>query len=166
MWLDVGENGSCHVGIDAFMARLLGSVDHITFATSVAYPSAAISKGAVTWAFAFPNPVSFQHANVYLRSNPARLTCDCYGSGWLFSGQCTTSTTSGLIRGEEAARWMTSEVRRLSERVHELSSYETEAFQVAMNDGGIFAPGFVEHLGKDDVISLLHEFFGLHCNWN
>ncbi|MBI4892320.1 MAG: hypothetical protein HY821_16975, partial [Acidobacteria bacterium] len=41
-WLDASGDGPCHLGIDAFLARLLGPIDHITFATphGIARPTA------------------------------------------------------------------------------------------------------------------------------
>ena len=31
MWLDVGEDGICHAGIDAFLSRALGQVERISY---------------------------------------------------------------------------------------------------------------------------------------
>ena len=39
MWLDVGDDGCRHVGIDAFLARIIGTVDAISFVGQANDPS-------------------------------------------------------------------------------------------------------------------------------
>ena len=34
MWLDVGDDGLCHLGVDAFLTRLIGTVERLAFLTS------------------------------------------------------------------------------------------------------------------------------------
>src|ERR1017187_9712783 len=86
MWLDVSEDGVCHVGIDAFLARTLGSVDRIAYLTprGVAHPAVVLSVGASDLHMVFPNRMFITSPNLYLRANPARLTSDPYRLGWLF----------------------------------------------------------------------------------
>ena len=51
MWLDESEDGSCHVGVDAFFTRVLGNVDKLSFVTprGAGRPSAVINAAASTF---------------------------------------------------------------------------------------------------------------------
>jgi len=42
MWVDLDEDDTCHIGIDPFLARVLGSVERVTFATSSGEHSPAV----------------------------------------------------------------------------------------------------------------------------
>ncbi len=87
-WLDAEESGLCHIGIDGFLADVAGNVDGITFVTArgTHCPSLALTVNGVEWPMSFPNPLMIQKVNSRLRSDPARLTADPYGAGWLFEG--------------------------------------------------------------------------------
>ena len=163
MWLDLTESGMCHIGIDAFLARVLGAVDHIDFLMQkgCSRPAATLTRNGVTWVMPFPNAMVIERTNLYLRSNPLPLTSDCYGTGWLFAGHATEEITRGLIRGDEAGAWLEREAQRMTERVHVLSGSEG----ATMNDGGTFAPGFLTHLAPQEALSIVHEFFGSHREW-
>ena len=45
MWADIDEDGICHVGIDPFLAKVLGRIDKLTFATTFGehYPGVVIT---------------------------------------------------------------------------------------------------------------------------
>ena len=47
LWLDVGDDGLCHLGIDAFLARVVGSVERLVFLTP---------KGSVLGPLSFSAP--------------------------------------------------------------------------------------------------------------
>jgi glycine cleavage system H lipoate-binding protein len=165
MWLDVHESGSCHIGIDGFLARLIGTLDRVSFVTmkGVNRPAAVLTMGGVDWPITFPNPLLISSANVYLRGNASRLTTDPYGSGWLFEGwqpPAGATPRRGLVSGQRAMSWMTSEVQRLSGFVQECAMKRAPEGEAALCDGGAFVPGLLDHLTRDEMFLLLHEFFG------
>ena len=82
----VEESGLCHVGIDGFLADVVGNVDGITFVTTHGTHTSALTLNVhgIEWPHEFPNPMMIQKVNSRLRSDPARLTSDPYGAGWLF----------------------------------------------------------------------------------
>ena len=59
MWLDVAEDGHCHVGIDGFLAHVIGEVEKIGFVTSrtLDRPIAVLTVNGADLQMAFPNPL-------------------------------------------------------------------------------------------------------------
>ena len=157
MWLDVSEDGILHVGIDGLLARALGDVDRITFLTArgVARPAVTLAIADKDYHLVFPHRLMIQSTNTYLRANPAKLSADPYRWGWLFECRVapgeTSDLTVGLHRGgEDATRWMQSELDRMSLFIHEFA---------ASADGGQFTPGVVRYLDRDQSARFYHEFF-------
>ena len=158
MWLDVAQDGVCHVGLDALFARLLGPVEAIEFITLPGAPGAAAGAvagsvpGAVLrvrghdWQVAFPRPMHVTACNLVLRSDPSRLTSDPYGRGWMFMG--TGVDAAQLRTGAEAAGWMQAESRRLNEFVQARSG--------CYADGGVFESGLLATLPRGDALSLFN----------
>jgi glycine cleavage system H lipoate-binding protein len=152
MWLDAAKGGSCHFGLDAFLTRVLGTVERITFLkqSGVHCPSAVLTVRGVDLEVVFPNPILLTASNLYLRANPSKLTADPYGMGWLFQGVQLPGqppVTSGLIQGDAVLPWMEREVGRMS------------AFLGLVNDGGVFTPDILPHLNREQTQRLFHEFF-------
>jgi glycine cleavage system H lipoate-binding protein len=162
MWLDLGTDGSCHIGIDGLLARVLSSVERITYITprGVHRPSAVLTVRGVDFHMVFPNAMLITGTNVYLRANPASLTSDPYRTGWLFEGKVAPEgprPEAGLVPGTEAAaQWMESETTRLNEFVHGLASRNQEAL---MADGGAISHDLLEHLDREQTLELFHSFF-------
>lgn len=153
-WLAVEESGLCHVGTDAFLADFVGKVDGITFVTThgTQRPVIAINVHGVEWPLAFPNPMLIQKVNSHLRGDPARLTSDPYGSGWLFYGwELPGQTKAGLISGPPAAAWQTEEEERMAREIH-------ESLQVNC-DGGRPVRGVGQLLSRQQLVCVLQHFF-------
>ena len=74
MWLDAATGGSCHLGLDAFLTRVLGTVERITFLrqTGVHRPSAVLTVHGMDLEVIFPNPILLTASNLYLRANPGQ----------------------------------------------------------------------------------------------
>lgn len=165
MWLDLSDDGVCHVGIDAFLARILGQVDRIVYLTTrgVCHPAVVLSTGAVDYHMVFPNRLLMNAPNTYLRANPARLTTDPYRSGWLF--ECRPAVDgadprSGLYAGgTEATRWMQSEFDRIGAFVHTYAETSSDGEDVLVADGGGFAPDLLRYLDREQTARLYHAFF-------
>jgi glycine cleavage system H lipoate-binding protein len=154
-WMDGGEDGLCHIGVDAFLAHVVRTIDGVTFVTTkgTRRPTVAIQVNGVEWPLTFPNPVLIQSVNSYLQSNPGRITSDPYGAGWLFEGfEVPGRTRAGLISGDRAAAWLEEERRRLTTYVH--------AKQAPNADGGEAAPGIARALTRADAVALFEQFFG------
>jgi glycine cleavage system H lipoate-binding protein len=158
-WLAAEESGLCHIGIDAFLAVFVGNIDGITFVTTrgTQRPVIALTVHGVEWPLTFPNPLLIQKVNSHLRGDPARLTSDPYGSGWLFSGwELPGETKAGLISGPPAAAWQSEEKGRMAREIHE---------SLHLNcDGGRPVRGVGQLLSRQQLVCLLQHFFSSR-NW-
>jgi hypothetical protein len=100
----------------------------------------------------FPNPLVIQKVNIRARSDPARVTADPYGAGWLFEGwELPGRTRAGLVSGPQAAAWQGAELERLAHEIH-----ETQAFGC---DGGLPVRGVAQLLSRQHLVCLLQRFF-------
>jgi glycine cleavage system H lipoate-binding protein len=158
-WVAAEESGLCHIGLDAFLAEVLGKVDGVTFVTThgTQRPVVALTVHGVEWPMTFPNPLLIQKVNGHLRGDPARLTADPYGSGWLFSGwEVPGQTRASLITGQHAAAWQAEERERLSKEIHETLQQPA--------DGGHPVRGVGQLLSRQLLVCLLQHFFSSR-NW-
>jgi glycine cleavage system H lipoate-binding protein len=156
MWFDPGQGGLCHIGIDAFLARVLGTVERISYIWEkgiLRRPAAVLTAGGVDFEVVFPNPLHLTRCNLYLRADPARLTAEPYTGGWLFEGTPVDQTNEHLLSGAAARQWMQAEERRMSDFLQDLSGARYAA------DGGTFTPGVATVIERDQALTLFHEFF-------
>jgi glycine cleavage system H lipoate-binding protein len=153
LWLDIAEDGVCHAGIDAFLMRVLGRVDRITYVwqRGVRRPAASLTAAGIDLEVTFPNPLLLTACNLYLRADPARLAADPYSAGWLFEGRLVPESTSNLLEGNAAREWMEGEQRRMNEFLHEGTGLAA--------DGGLFVPGVAGLIEREQLLALFHEFF-------
>lgn len=163
LWLDTGDDGLWHVGVDAFVAQMLGGVDRLAFLSvkGTARPAVVLTARGVDLTLVLGRELGIAGANTRLRSSLERLTADPYGLGWLYTLRAPAgdpaSEVPGLRRGAEARAWMEGEVRRLSGTVH--ARLATVAGGRMAADGGRFAPGLLEHLDREEVLRLFASFF-------
>jgi len=153
LWLEIGEGGRCHAGIDAFLSRALGKVERIQYVwqQGLHRPAAILTAGGVDWEVAFPNPLLLTSCNLYLRANPGRLAAEPYTAGWLFEGSVVEGTTDNLMHGAAARAWMEQDLRRINESLQRGSG--TAA------DGGLFSAGVLTCVQRESRPALFHEFF-------
>jgi glycine cleavage system H protein len=157
MWLDGAEDGLCHVGIDAFLARALGTVERVSFVWQKGRhrPTAVVTAGGVDLEITLPIPLEISQCNLYLRPNPQRLTDEPYTRGWLFAGVPEAGTLDGLLRGAKAQQWMDREVRSMSDFLQHLPG----PLGPLAADGGMFSAGLAKYLEREQMLGLFQEFF-------
>ena len=159
MWLDVAEDGLCHIGADAFLAGAAGAVDSVTFVTThgAERPAVSFTVNGVQWPLIFPNPLLIHAVNAQVRIQPRRVTADPYGSGWLFEGwELPGRTRRGLIGGSQAGAWLAEERERLARYINDS--------QALGGDGGYAADGVAQLLPRPDLIRMLQQFFS-NTSW-
>jgi glycine cleavage system H lipoate-binding protein len=173
MWTDIGSDGTVHIGIDAFLASALDTIDRITFVTmhGICRPTVVFTVHGVDLYMVFPHHVHLTTNNLYLRTHPLTVLSDPYRLGWLFEGTMNDGEThpdilhAGLIRGRAAADWMQSEVSRISAMAHAFSSMQSPEGDVVMADGGVVHPGFIQLLTRDELLRVFNEFFSPFAAW-
>jgi len=161
MWVDVGDDGLCHLGVDAFLTRLVGEVERLAFLAvkGEARPAVVLTAGGIDFTVAFDRRLPLVAANTRLRSALDRLVRDPYGLGWLFSARWD-GRVDGLRRGGVAREWMAAESARLSAAVHERLRRPRDGMALSA-DGGRPAPGLLRHLEREDALRLCASFFPL-----
>jgi glycine cleavage system H lipoate-binding protein len=166
MWLDIGEGGSCHVGVDAFFARLLGSFDGLSFVTTagISSPRAAFTLRGIELHMVFPGRIHITRVNTYLRIHSGKVISDPYGMGWLFEGVVPDTVTleqsrAGLLRGEEAVEWMERELRRICEFLHDRPPGPSPHAGDAGAGPGTGYEGLMNQLSREELLRLFNEFF-------
>lgn len=167
MWIDIGTDGNVHIGIDAFLAAMLDSIDRITFVTTQGAhrPTVVFTVHGVDIQMVFPHRVHLTTPNLYLRTHPSTVLSNPYTLGWLFEGTVNDEETAthelqkGLISGHAAADWMQTEISRMSAMAHSFSHVRDPEGHVVMADGGIMQQGFIQHLTRDELLHVVNEFF-------
>ena len=175
MWIDVSDHRSCHIGIDALLARVLGKIDGISFVTAsgTAFPSASLNVRGTDLLMAFPNQIVITGLNTYLRSRPLNVTAFPYTLGWLFegveikeiAGHRPYTMDNGCRRGEEARDWMAAESRRITSYASERFTRARQKELPTLMDGGTFIEGLVHHLSREETLQLFNEFFSPAAKW-
>jgi hypothetical protein len=93
-----------------------------------------------------------QRVNSRLRSDPARVTADPYGAGWLFAGyEVPQRTRTGLVSGKQAEAWQAEERARLEREIHETHAPGC--------DGGSPVRGVAQLLPRQHAVCLFQHFF-------
>lgn len=153
-WIDITADGTCHAGIDAFLSRMIGPVERISYVWMKGEhrPAAILTAAGIDLEVVFPNPLRITNCNLYLRANPARLATEPYTGGWLFEGTPLAETGAGLMEATEARGWMEQEQRRMNQCLQ-------EAAGPCAADGGLCTPGALALLPRERAVTLFHEFF-------
>jgi glycine cleavage system H lipoate-binding protein len=169
MWLDRGSSGCCHIGVDAFLAKVIGCVDNIDFVEGrdAETPTIILRVNGVDLHMVFPNRLQIAARNNYLRSFPQKLISDPYTTGWLYQGHEPRQLLApepntvclGLMDGKKVVEWMHEEVHRLSAYVHERVGRLQFAGESLVADGGTFCAGLMQNLDRQEILKLFNDFF-------
>jgi glycine cleavage system H protein len=175
MWLDIGGDGTLHVGIDDFLAKILGPPENLSYVTTKGTnrPTAVITVRGADLQLVFPNTLHIATPNSYLRTNPSKLASDPYTLGWLFEGtevsdqlpSSETTSRRGLITGSAALSWMKEEIRRMTQLVHTLAQLPDHQGRLLFADGGCFHHDLLKYLSREEMLNLFNEFFSPLASW-
>jgi glycine cleavage system H lipoate-binding protein len=157
LWFDGGDGEAWHIGIDGLMAKMLHRIERVSFLTGggVVRPAVVLTVRGVDLHLAFPQRLAVTGVHSYLRERPGLITDDPYGRGWLFEGD-SAAVVPGLMQGAEAREWMANEGSRLAHFAHERAAAWDPTLA---GDGGAAVDGLIEHLNRDEILALFHEFF-------
>ena len=160
-WVDLQGDGLCHLGLDAFLARLLGDVERAAVMTTrgIACPVAVFTCRGIDFTATFPVPLAVEAANPHLRIDPRRMLREPYSLGWLIRGRLAGPGREALMPllmpAAEAREAMEEDARRVNEM---LQARAHAAAPSAMADGGLFEPGLLGMLEREEALRLFHEF--------
>ncbi|MFB3902710.1 MAG: hypothetical protein ACE15E_04600 [Acidobacteriota bacterium] len=160
MWMDQIGTRQCQIGIDAFLAGMIHSVDQLSFlaVAGVYRPTVVLTVRGVDLRLTFPAAIAIRAANLYLRARTSPLTEDPYGAGWLFEGelQDADQVEKKLLRGAEATSWMKEESRRLESWIREhVPGSDGEPI---LSSGRPSGQTWIERLSREELLSLFEEF--------
>jgi glycine cleavage system H lipoate-binding protein len=175
MWVDVHEDRSCHIGIDAFLAKFLRDVERLSFVTTrpVCRPTAVITVRGIDLQLSFPDKIQITGVNAYLRARPSSLITHPYTLGWLFEGvrpaglpeETELTTGTRVIRSDHARQWLKQESRRMTDYVRgELVSSRNKEF-ATMADGGTWSEDLITHLTREETLQVWNEFFSISVDF-
>jgi glycine cleavage system H lipoate-binding protein len=159
-WIDLQDEEMCHVGVDAFLARLLGDVERAGILTprGAACPAVVFTCRGTDFTASFPAQIRIEAANPHLRVEPRRMLREPYTMGWLFRGRIGAERLAELkgqlMTAAEARRLMEEDARRVNET---LQSMHLRGAAPAMADGGLFEPGLLGLLEPEEALRLFHE---------
>jgi glycine cleavage system H lipoate-binding protein len=168
-WLDIGEDGTLHIGCDAFLTSTLGGADRISFLQErgLCHPGIVLSLGDADLPFVFPHEVTLTGTNTLLRTDPDRLFADPYGRGWLFEGTMPRrrdengkgQMTDSMISGADAEHWGAEESKRLVEMLQQFASARSGSATPSLADGGNAEASLRHSLTRQELLRLHTEFF-------
>lgn len=171
LWLDTHVDGTCHIGIDSFLAGVLQRVETLSFVTSkgTCYPTVVCSVRGVDLQLTFPARMELTGTHTHLRSRLTDLVEHPYTLGWLFEGkECQDGSDRNLrrpncefIAGIDAKKWMAAESKRLTEFVNTHILATRHEGLPTMADGGEFSSDLLSHLTREEILQLFLGFFTL-----
>jgi len=166
MWAEVDEEGTYHLGLDPFFAKVIGRIEKLTFiGTSGRHQAGVvITVKGIDLPITFPNHINVKTINSHLRTEPDRIISEPYTFGWLFEGTNTqmpgeTDVKHGLVHGRDARTWMQNETTRLSDLVHKKFVGVSENQTRLAADGGIVSDDLSGTLNREQLLFLYNEFF-------
>lgn len=156
-WLYLEKSGQARVGIDDFLAHVVGKIQVNTLKS----PGDKIKKGEVVAILEqngkqlrLHSPVSGEmtEVNTTIAKNGEMLTSDPYNEGWLFSLKPDNwkSETAGFYLAEEASKWLTSELQRMKDFLSVALAKHTGAVPaIVFQEGGEIQANPLEELEAD-----------------
>lgn len=173
MWMDVGEDGGMHVGVDSFLTRAFGPVDSVRFFSGkgLKNPAVILTVNSIDLPIVFPRRIMITRVNKALEDHPERINEDPYGAGWLFEHLPSDGAPAsfsppafGLMGNSKAREWMKDEVARMASFLEDVSG-GTEVGPALVADGGLFRPGIGKVLACPDLITMFNLFFSPIDRW-
>jgi glycine cleavage system H protein len=145
------EKGVAVIGMDEFLARMLGAVESVLLpvvGAAVAPAKAEISLSSGTRKIRLASPVEgrVMEVNTGVLSNPAIARRDPYGSGWFFKvSPAVRVPVSGSLAGAAAGEWLRTQMDLAKEFLTSASGGRSGALITTLPDGGTPADGALMH---------------------
>ncbi|HTX99330.1 MAG TPA: hypothetical protein VMG09_04875 [Bacteroidota bacterium] len=173
LWIDLHDDNSFQIGIDALLARVFGDIDGVTFLPQkgVGHPAAVFSVFGQDYQVVFPLNIRANGFNSNLRVNPSRCVRDPYGLGWVFEGidaspfdQKSLTSDPCIMDAQTARDRAREDLQRISALVHEYAGRQEALGMQVLNDGGTVGPDVMKLLPRDEALQLFNEFFSPYAS--
>ncbi len=161
-WIQNRNDGTMHIGIDGFLAKLLHPIVGVALVHS---PSHIGSSEPYAWlirdseTFALYNPVAAITAtlNSSLSSKPSLLNNDPYDQGWLLSviPSKPLSDTSQYLTSEEYQKVVNIEIEKISQTINSAIRKNHSSVGSTMYDGGKRIENIEQFIGEKRYTKLL-----------
>lgn len=154
-WASVAGPGKINIGMDDFIASLLGPIDRMILQPVGSKlvqgdPMATIELGSRTLHLRAPISGTIQETNhqLWQQTDPLE-TQHKTASNWIYNIQPTRiqNEWQKLKMGQAAQDWLQTEWQKLSDWLTDGPTFRTE---YAMQDGGLPAPGLLQHLNCEE----------------
>ncbi len=156
-WVELLFSGKVYLGVDDFIAKVLGRVDSIEVlpvGEKVKNGEALFKVKQDRRELTFYSPVSGKivGVNSELLENPAKILEDPYINGWIIMIEPDDIAVElkSLFVGSEASRWLKSELRRFREFISREAPRFSPTAEPTLADGGLVIKGVLK--GVDDEV--------------
>lgn len=166
--LDRAPARAARVGVDAFLSLLLGKIDRIETKPAGAHliqgePMLTLEQNGRRLTIPAPISGEIRTRNEQVLSHPDTLRRTTYGNGWIYTLVPTLYLSEErrmLQTGRNARRWLQSECHRLTAW---LTGGYAARVEMALQDGGLPAPGALSHLNNEEWMDFQSHFLN-HAN--
>jgi glycine cleavage system H protein len=163
-WVKLETSGKTHVGLDDFVQRAIGRIDHVELpkiGQSVRRGDKlfAIGQGERTAVFTAPMDGVVTSVNEQLAHHPDAVKADPYSQGWVcaLEPKGLAQTIKRLRIAEEARTWLNREVERFQAFIS-LRPVESMALGRVLQDGGQLTDGVLELMDEETWQSFTTQF--------
>lgn len=152
-WLELLFSGRVYVGVDDFISKVIGKVDAIEVLPigeklKKGEPIFKIKQGERS--LVFPSPVNGKviAVNPNILEAPDTILKDPYLNGWIvmIEPEDVASEVKNLLIGNEASRWLRSEIKRFKEFISKEAPKFSPALEPTLADGGIVIKGVLQNV--------------------
>ncbi len=171
-WVNILPTGDVHVGLDDFSRKVIGNIEHIEFPKEgrmlkQGESAFTVKSGSKTLTFLSPVDGEVIGINRMMLSNPAEVSRNAYGSGWVLNLKPTNLSVNlkAMKIAEDAVAWLKVELRRfrefaLGENLQHIKDELQYEVGRTSQDGGFLTEGMLGRMDEEAVKYFEKEFLG------
>lgn len=169
-WVNILPGGDVHVGLDDFTRKVIGGIEHIELpergrTLKQGERAFTVTTGGKKLAFLSPVDGEVVGINRMMLSNPAEVSKNPYGSGWMLDIRPTNLSANLRIMkiAEDAIDWLRAELKRfrefaLGENLHHVKDELQYEVGRTSQDGGFLTEGMLGRMDEKSVKYFEEEF--------
>jgi glycine cleavage system H protein len=164
-WIELLFSGKIYIGVDDFIAKVLGRVDSI----EVLPVGERVKSGDALFKIrqngrelTFCSPISGEitAVNTEVLERPSEILEDPYLKGWIvmIEPDDIAVELKNLFVGSEASRWLRNELKRFREFISREAPRFSPTVEPTLADGGLIIKGVLEGFDNDVWEKFKREF--------